>query len=553
MPRIARFKIGVIEDLLRQLEYAPAETRRRQMDNAEKLIADIDPQQNFPEDFIIFRLTGYRSDRIEEPVTLVGQALLPDLVNLVQVLSESLELEPTYGGRTALTMEQVASRMNVSSKTIQRYRKLGLVCHYIDFGDGLKKLACFNDALERFMSGHAPRLEKAAGFSRIDPALERQIIEQARSLRQSSRLSLNEAAEMIAKEHGRAHETIRMLLRRHDRRAEQPIFADIGPLTEKQITLLHRAWRLGIDPGHMAARFAKTKSTVHRAINRRRAELLRTVRLRWNHLPTFNLPDSEQVILAAPAMIRELPAQTRQCDAVELIVRSGASGLINIDLEHALIAGYNMLKQRVMRNIAALADDPASEDLDVIETTLRWTTIVRKRLILLGFPAALRRIEQNLGRPLSGLPADQVVAFVTRGLSVVGQIVESLDSSRGQRLERVAGFAMERELAKMDSRSPPARAAARHFAGSVMIEDSTWATQAWDAWVGLRPDLCAQVPQLAERSREAVTLRFGLAGEKPLTVVELAAHLGAKSVGIVRMLRQAIRELRSLSRQDAQP
>src|SRR5688572_161940 len=112
MPRIARFKIGVIEELLRQLEYAPAETRRRQMENAEKLIADIDPQQNFPEDFIIFRLTGYRSDRNDEPVTLVGQALLPDLVNLVQVLSETLEIEPSYAGRTALTMEQVASRMH---------------------------------------------------------------------------------------------------------------------------------------------------------------------------------------------------------------------------------------------------------------------------------------------------------------------------------------------------------------------------------------------------------------------------------------------------------
>ena len=66
MPRTARFKIAAIQELLRQLEYAPAETRRRQMDAAEALIADLDPHQNYPEDFIIFRITGYRPDRAEE-------------------------------------------------------------------------------------------------------------------------------------------------------------------------------------------------------------------------------------------------------------------------------------------------------------------------------------------------------------------------------------------------------------------------------------------------------------------------------------------------------
>ena len=72
MPRVARFKIAAVEDLLRQLEYAPAETRRRQMDAAERLIADIDPNQNYPQDFITFRITGYRPDAVDEPITFVG-------------------------------------------------------------------------------------------------------------------------------------------------------------------------------------------------------------------------------------------------------------------------------------------------------------------------------------------------------------------------------------------------------------------------------------------------------------------------------------------------
>src|SRR5688572_3537862 len=121
MPRVARFKIAAIEELHRQLEYAPDETRARQMNAAERLIADIDPKQNYPQDFIIYRITGYRSDHNEEPVTLVGQALLPDLVNLVQLLSEQLALPPDYNERRALMLDDVAARLKVSQKTIQRY------------------------------------------------------------------------------------------------------------------------------------------------------------------------------------------------------------------------------------------------------------------------------------------------------------------------------------------------------------------------------------------------------------------------------------------------
>src|SRR5437868_12737498 len=136
MPRAARFKIAAVKDLLRQLEYAPAEVRRRQMDAAERLIGDIDPTQNYPQDFIVFRVTGYRPDAHDEPVTFVGEALLPDLVNLVQVLSENLELPERDERGTALAMDEIAKQLRVSEKTLQRYRKRGLVCHYVTMVGG---------------------------------------------------------------------------------------------------------------------------------------------------------------------------------------------------------------------------------------------------------------------------------------------------------------------------------------------------------------------------------------------------------------------------------
>ena len=67
MPRVARFRTTAIGELCRQLMYAPAEARRRHLDAAERLVAEIEPGQIYPQDFVIFRITGYRPDRSEAP------------------------------------------------------------------------------------------------------------------------------------------------------------------------------------------------------------------------------------------------------------------------------------------------------------------------------------------------------------------------------------------------------------------------------------------------------------------------------------------------------
>ncbi|MCI0363303.1 MAG: hypothetical protein L0219_05430, partial [Phycisphaerales bacterium] len=458
MPRLARFKIAAIEDLLRQLEYAPAETRARQMDAVERLIGDVDPAQNYPHEYVLFRITGYRSDRVDEPVTYVGQALLSDLTNLVQVLSQGLELPADYAGRRAFSMEQAAERMQISPKTMQRYRKQGLVCHYVQFGDSEGKLACFEDAIERFVQRHKGRLDKAAAFTRIDGDVRGAIIERARTLRQSERLTLNQAAGRLAQEHNRARETIRIILRRQDRTAAEPIFSERGPLTDREILVAHRAWQRGIEPARLAQRLGKTKATVHRAVNHRRRELLNTLKLHFVTLPTFRLADAAAVILSAPAAVSDLRKPPGDANALSMIEGWREASPTAVDDEHAVLAAYNFLKMRASTGISKLGRWPRSEQLDQIETDLRWAALLRWKSIVLGMPAAIERIEQNLRRPLSSQPTEHILSMLKLGFAVVSSAIETIDPARGrgrgrgERVERIAGFAMERALAQLDSR-----------------------------------------------------------------------------------------------------
>ena len=92
MPRPPAFKSSAVRDLAHELRYAPATTRRRILTAAEQLAGEIERDRVYPEEFIVYRVTGYRPERPAPPVTLVGAALVTDLVTLIQRLSRRLDL-----------------------------------------------------------------------------------------------------------------------------------------------------------------------------------------------------------------------------------------------------------------------------------------------------------------------------------------------------------------------------------------------------------------------------------------------------------------------------
>jgi len=517
------------------------------MEAAERLIADVDPARNYPIEFIVYRITGYRSDRTDEPVTLVGQALVPDLVNLVQMLSEDLDLRAHEMSEPPLAVEDVAARLNVSQKTIQRYRKQGLVCKYIVFANGMKRLACTVDALERFGAQHGAQLQKASQFSRINGRAEADIIDQARTLHGAENLSLHEAAVRISKSVGRAPETIRMLLRRHDRGAAQPIFTTRGPLTNREIMLVHRAWQRGVEPARLVQRFGKSKATIHRAVNRRRGDLLRALDISFVHLPTFDRPEAEAIILSASAAIRELQAPELN-DAMTIVNHAKHPAKIAPDVEDALIAGYNFLKKRAADAIPFLGEWPTSETLDAIETDLRWASTLRRKLAWVALPTALRRIDQNLHRPLREQLGDEIIALIELAVHIVCAEVETVDPSRAQRLERLVSLAMDKSLAKTIIPQMEGRAAARHIIGSLPISDPLGKLCAWDAWLELRQDLRRQVANLPQPLRDLIEWRHGLRGTPPLTIHAIAARMNMSHLKVTRLLLRAVKDLRQLAR-----
>jgi RNA polymerase primary sigma factor len=550
MPRKVTFKVDAIDELYRQLRYAPPEARKRQMDAAEQLVAEIDPGRNYPESYVIYKITDYRPEPRENESTLVGEALLPDLVNFVLRLSEDLSLDADDPSRKGLTMAQVSARLNVAHKTIQRYRQKGLVCHSMIHADGSRRLGCFEDALERFITKHEAQLHRAASFSRLDEQREREVIETARRRAVEASLSLNAVARELAERYGRAHETMRQLLLRHDRDSDEPIFTGHSTLSDRDARLIYRAWRRGIAMNALTQRFDRTPATIHRTINRQRTDRLQSLDLRYVNLPTFNLDDAGSILLSAAVLNQRLDDVLPMNDAIELLnaIHAGGETALREDDEASLIAGYNWLKKRAAELMADLDAWPGARAIDAIETDLRWATLLKRRLASAALLGAIKMIEQHLGKRLTSQPTEIIRSHIELALVTLGSVIETIDPGKSQRIERLSRFAIAKAMARKQDTGHQ-RAAARHHAGSISLSPYPGLT-GWQALLDLPQRLAQHVDELEASLCTVIRRRYGLDGRPPQTCAALASELGVTDTAVTRTASRAMAELRRIARAD---
>lgn len=556
MPRSVDLRIATIAGLYRQLAYAPPEARRRQMENCERLIEGIDPRRTYPAPFVVFRITGFRMQEVDASELLAGEALIADLSAFVQRLSAGLGLRPDERPGGAETVEQLVTRLGVTVRTAQRWRRLGLVFHEIDFdgagSDGAPmrsaptdrepRLGCYRECLERFGRRWPELVRGRRAAARLTAVERAEIVDEARRQRASSPRSLprslHSVARTIAARRGRAVETIRKLLVGHDARSAAPIFLERGPLDERDRRFIERAWRRGVALAVIGERLGRSEPAVHRQLSLRRGERLRGLSLRWIELPTFALPDAEAVILGADAARRGLERVREPRDATALLVELAGRTPADDAARDARIGAYNLLKRRAAAAVDSLRGAPRAAEIDAIETSLRWAALIKHVLVADAMPVALRRVEAWAGRAVARLSAEEIRMALALSAEVVSEAIERVDPSREQRLDRLVALDADKALARRASVSRP-RAAAAHAAGSVTVADPFVALCPWQRWLDPPSGWAARLGSLDELRRRAITLHHGLGGEFPRTLKQTARALEISPAAASRLVHDA--------------
>src|SRR5438552_9646602 len=125
---VTTFKHPALKQLTdQQVRFVPPARRMDQLARAEQLLAEIDPDRQYPYQFVCFRITDYRPDAYPD-LLIEGKDLLHDLGLFLAEVARSMPAVPVETvAEPVFTLDEISKRLNVTPKTINRWRKRGLI------------------------------------------------------------------------------------------------------------------------------------------------------------------------------------------------------------------------------------------------------------------------------------------------------------------------------------------------------------------------------------------------------------------------------------------
>ena len=279
------YKCDSIRELRdQQVRFAPREKKIEQVDCAEKLLREIQIDRNYNFEFVCFRVTGFRPENAPI-VKISGENLRSDLHSFIEDLSESASVSAHEFGQPVYSVEDLAKKFNVSTKTISRWRQQGLVSRKFIFGGGRKRVGFLHSSVDNFSKTNREKVERGERFSQLTKEDKQEIIERARRLAKVGGCPA-EVTRRIAKHMERSVETIRYTIKQHDK--DNPtiaVFPDqTGPLNLEMKERIYADFVAGKTAESIAKRYCRTKTTVYRVINEVRANLIMELPLSLIHI-----------------------------------------------------------------------------------------------------------------------------------------------------------------------------------------------------------------------------------------------------------------------------
>lgn len=550
MPAVSKARTPCIAQLARELGYASKPTLVRHLQRIDELAPQIDPELIYPQDWVVFRVTGYRPD-INAPDMVPGDALRGDLSALAETISEAAGLTPDDMHEPVLGIDDLAERWSVSRKSIERYRRLGLIARRLDLGKGRRSVVFRTETVEWFETLHAERLGRAKRFERISHRELRRFHRWARGYKARLGWTRSQAALRIAQRSGHSQEGVRLALIRLDQRAKKPIFNEPGPTTDREGEVALRALMRGIAPGTIAKRSNRRVSAIGRA-----ARLARLRKLRDLALPA-EPPEPGQLesILESPALqqIQRVEAPRELASLIDTMRQRLPSVAFE---EQAHARAIYLLRRSCGQRVAQIDERaPSGALLDEIETDLRLITMLQRSLLRTQLTLVLSSIENRLGGPIDTLAPTRIAQLVSGGIKVASGAIDRFDPTHGGRIAAPIGLAVNRYAAAQPDVSQPVSTgrAARRIASGIVIDDWTQAVTPWQRWLEPDPRIVSVLDQLEERDRVVLVLRFGLGEARPITRQQLTALFDTTRIHAARFERSALRNARFLARSSDSP
>jgi RNA polymerase primary sigma factor len=542
-----------IAELAVQLTRGPRRLRLRQLLNIEFVLSVIDPGKAYPADFVCHCLTGYRRvppDGTADERLIDADVVTADLVALAERLSEDANIAADEWPGAVYSIAELAERFDVSTKTIFRWRRRGLVGWKFRYADRRMRVVFPDACVRRFVAQHAEIVSRGSSFSQLTHAERDGILERARALSSQGQSTVNSVARALATETGRAVETIRLILKAHDEsHPGAGIFnrSRLDVAADDQRLRIWEAYQDGVSLAGLAERFDQTPAAIYETVKQMRARDLKARRIEFIGSPDFESQGIDELIMSDPHVRAPYRAESNgprriPADLPPYLQQLFRIPLLTSDGEAALFRKMNYLKFRADQLREQLDPDEASAtELDAIEALLDEANAIKNQITQANLRLVVSIAKRHLG------PALDFFEIISDGNVSLMRAVDKFDYTRGFKFSTYASWAIIRNYARLIPEQRYQRD--RYQTGREELLEITaerTADEQDDEQTALvRGVVERMLSSLDARERRILRQRFGLDEQQtPQTLEQIGRHFGVSKERIRQLETRAIRRLR---------
>ncbi len=531
-----------------QARFAPRERRLEQIDRAEQLLGEIDTGRRYPYEYLCYRITGFRPDGAPDLV-LDGDDIRHDLRMFVEDLSATVGQKAEHAAEPVLTVNAVSLRFQVSTRTVARWRRQGLVARRFII-DGRTKVGFLESSLTRFVTTHREQVDRGTRFRQLTDAERDEIVRRARRMAQIDQAGLVQIARRIARKMERSTETVRSTLKAYDlENPDRAIFPpSLAPLDEAAKGQIYRLYRRGVSADVLAGQFGKTRSSIYRVVNEMRA--LRILGVKLEYMPHESFDDAK----AAATILGPMPEPPggkapRRAKAPKGLPPYLSSlyevPLLGREQEMHLFRKMNYLKHQANKSREQV--DPCrakTADLDVIERLQEESLAVKNQIIRANLRLVVSIAKRHVG------PTNNFFELVSDGNMSLIRAVEKFDFSRGNKFSTYASWAIMKNFARTIPEENYRRD--RFVTGhdemfEAAADNRTDEHEYENALKRMQEAVKGMLGHLDDRERRIIISRYGLNGASEQTLEQLGRELGITKERVRQIESRAQDKLRKIA------
>jgi RNA polymerase primary sigma factor len=543
-----------------QVRFAPPPRRLEQLKRAEQLLTEIDPSRAYPYQFICFRVNDYRSDSYAG-LLIPGSDVIHDLGLWINELANSLPAIPVAEvAEPVLTIDQISKKLNVTTKTIHRWRKRGLIGIPV-VCNGHRQLGFIPSLVDPFLAANKERVARSGKFTLLSQEEKEDILRRARRFARLGLGSLSEVSRRIGRRLGRSPETVRYTIKNFDsEHPEQALYPDVtGPLDSATKLVIYNSYRRGMDVDTLAKNFQRNRSSMYRVLSEIRAQRLLDHPIEFIFHESFDDPALAASIIA-PMPDADVFEESRRKmripkDAPPELISNYEMPLLTKDQEQHLFRKMNFLKYQASRMLDEMKMPSGLinyaklrvETLDQIEASLKEANKVKELLIRCNM-----RLVTSIAKRHSG-QAENFFELLSDGNISLMRAVEKFDYSRGNKFSTYASWAIMKNFARSIPDEKNRRE--RFVTGNEEIFDAAEDKRTQEQEVlTAAAQATAKVNRLLEylepREREIIRMRAGLDnGTDGMTLEKIGEKLGITKERVRQLNVRAMKKLRTIGEQ----